>query len=171
MRFIRPDPKVPHRRGQNRAARKKFRPEAYCCFRGCYKPVQHIGMCRAHANAHLHGLVRLLVVPNEFTTCEAAAWHAFMWPCAGPIQVNHIIDREYLLVAWDLDNVLPGCSKLNKWAHFKKQAWARMVKDWRGQAAYRMLEDRAFSGAKPDYDAIHDDLHQRLGQECERRAA
>lgn len=151
----RPIPRVSPRRKAKRktlAEKKKLRPSRLCLVNRCHKPAQHIGRCRAHADAHLHGLVRQIVVPNEFTTCAAAAWHSHLFPCGGVIQVNHIFKRGRMATTFSLDNVLPGCGALNTWAKYNEDHWHRMVKDWMGAKFFDDLERRALSGEKPDYE-------------------
>lgn len=148
--------------------KKAIRPASYCAdplHVRCYKQPVHFGYCGTHADAHMNVLLRRVVVlPGS--ACEGADWHAEMFSCRGDIQVNHLLSRGNYLVRWHLGNVMPGCAKLNEWAHYNKDRWARMIRDWRGPDFYKAIEDIAFSKAKPDWETAHRELHAALSEEC-----
>lgn len=134
-------------------ARKALRPEKFCARERCPREAAEIGRCVTHAREHLDRSVRNIIIASD-TKCAAAEWHRVIFPCGGPIQVNHKIERELLPTRWDLRNVLPGCRDLNLWAKKNPRRWRAMLRDWEGAAVYDELERIALSGAKPDYTAI-----------------
>jgi hypothetical protein len=137
--------------------KKVIHPERYCVNLRCYTVPKHIGRCTTHAKGHLDVLLRSVVVTGR---CEIAAWHRGLFPCKGEAQVNHGIEREYLLTRWLVENCESGCEAMNVWAHYHKREWDRMLKDWWGVQKFNRLEDLALSGAKPDYEAAEAALRE-----------
>lgn len=166
----------PRRAAKRRTAaqKKALRPERYCAspeHPRCIRPVVRLGMCGTHSKEHLDRLLRRVIVKPE-TGCEMVAWHADRFPCRGGVQVCHLAaGRAYLVVRWEVGNVLPGCAAINLWAEDHPLEWTAMLRDWLGVTAVDAIVARALSGEKPDYDAIHADLHSRLGEREEERAA
>ena len=145
------------RRALTARARKKLAPERYCGNPRCYRAPVHIGRCGTHADEHLDRLVRSLVINpiwQHERHCPIYAWHRDLFPCGGPVQLNHGIPREYRLVRWDLDNVMAGCRDVNLWASRHPEEWGQMLRDWWGEEKYERLRRLAISGVKPDYAAI-----------------
>ncbi|MBI3936941.1 MAG: hypothetical protein HY323_08185 [Betaproteobacteria bacterium] len=134
------------------SAKKRLAPERYCVANRCYRAPVHIGRCGTHAVEHLDRMLRARIVASD-TECELAAWHRHLFPCGGPIQVNHLVRREYRHVRWSLDNVRAGCRDMNLWADRHPLEWDAMIADWYGANVLESLKRQALSSDPIDYDA------------------
>lgn len=114
---------------------------------GCKRPAAELARCRKHRHAYLDAIAGLATRTDR---CEFP--HPF--PCAGPVQCNHGIDRGDVGTRWDLRNLFSGCAGLNTWAHNNKRRWYAMVRAKVGDAVYAELEALADKPPKPDYEAI-----------------
>ena len=139
------------RAGLTDKAKKHLRPERYCAGVRCYRAPVHIGRCGTHAKAHMDAMLRATVVSSE-SECEAAEWHAAYLGCGGPLQVNHMVRREYLRVRWDRRNVFAACRDFYLWTERHPLEAERIFREWRGEE-YETLRREAVAPGKVDYTA------------------
>ena len=140
--------------------KKALRPERYCLNPRCYIPAKHIERCTRHAKIFLDALMRSVVVTSD--VCDASEWHSELFPCGGPIQVNHGIKREYLITRWLPENVIAGCRDLNLWAKHHDEEWRQMLMDWWGPEKFERLRRLSISKAVPDYESARAALITRI---------
>lgn len=138
----------------------------------CRKPAEHLQRCRKHRDHYLD----LLWSIKNGEVCELADLHdLYGFPCIGPIQGCHGLDRDEKPVRWSLLNRFWGCASANAWGHHNKRRWYAYVKKKLGEIVYAELEeaaDRAArSGWEPDFEAIERELLADCEHRGSRRAA
>ena len=139
--------------------RKRAKPRSYktprCVSRGCRQPQEDLARCRKHRDHHLDDLWRTRVGEG----CELLILHQqHGFPCRGPIQAGHGLDRDEKPVRWVLLNRFWSCSAANKWAYENKRRWFVYVRAALGANVYEHLETLADQKWQPDYPAIEAEL-------------